>query len=68
MGHTGLTRVLLGARASVKATNKEGSTAMHLAAKQNNVEVVQLIIKLSVPDLLAKDNAGNTPIQLCEKE
>lgn len=66
LGHRALTRVLLDCKASVQATNNEGSTALHLAAKQNNTEVVKLLLNAKDVDLLAKDNAGKMPIQVCE--
>jgi hypothetical protein len=47
--------------------NNDGSTPLHLAAKQNNVAVLQLLVASGTVDLLAKDAEGNTPIQLCEK-
>ena len=62
-----LTRVLLAGGASGTATNNEGSTPLHLAAKQNHLSALQLLVGSGKVDLLAKDTEGNTPIQLCEK-
>lgn len=59
--------MLLAGGASGTATNNEGSTPLHLAAKQNHLSALQLLVGSGKVDLLAKDTEGNTPIQLCEK-
>ena len=54
---------LLGMGASIGFTNKEGWTALHLAAKHGAVPVVDALVDAGA-DLEARSNSGRTPLAL----
>jgi hypothetical protein len=47
-----------------KVVNENGSTAIHLAANNGQVPILQKIWKMFRPDIDQKNNSGDTPLQI----
>lgn len=54
-------RLFLAGGMDIQSHNSSGETALHLAAKNDDAEMVSLLLK-SKPDLNAKDDRGRTPL------
>jgi ankyrin repeat protein len=65
LGQTDMARVLLNARADVKATNKIGQTALHLAGR--HTEVAKLLLAAGA-DVNTRDVYGQTPIDYATRD
>jgi len=64
-GHLGACALLLEAGVNAATTNNLGRNALHVAAAQGKLEIVQM---LATPELLATDdNEGNTPLMSAAK-
>lgn len=46
----------------MNAKNKNGSTPVHLAASNNAVESLKILLSQPTVDVIIKDNNGRTPL------
>jgi hypothetical protein len=60
-GDAATTQVLINSGADVNAKNIGGATALHIAARMNNVDVIETLIKNNAK-INTKDNDGWTPL------
>jgi ankyrin repeat protein len=68
LGDVGEIRSELKMHAPVEAGDHEGCTALHAAAKHNQVEAIQVLVKEGHARVDAKDKDGQTPLHLaCKK-
>jgi ankyrin repeat protein len=51
----------------LSAQDLEGNTALHLAAKAGNIELVKRFVKLAQADVFVKNNEGYTPLDLANQ-
>ena len=56
-------RIALNLKAEVNAKDGNGQTPLHVAARNNSLEVAELLIS-SGAEVNAKDNRGETPLHL----
>ncbi len=63
-GHLDCAELLLSAGASVDIKDQEGDTALHWAAFHNQSAIIQLLARRTKLDLEARNNAGNTAIEV----
>lgn len=61
-GNTARVKELI-TRVSINATNDEGKTPLHEAAKKGDLEIVNSLLNLDI-DINAQDSEGNTPLHV----
>ncbi|CAK9253994.1 unnamed protein product, partial [Sphagnum jensenii] len=61
-GYLDVTKVFLEKGADAKATNKDGNTPLHWAARYGKLEVVKYLVEEKGADAKAANNAGDTPL------
>eukprot|EP00927_Polykrikos_kofoidii_P047477 TRINITY_DN41650_c0_g1_i1.p1 TRINITY_DN41650_c0_g1~~TRINITY_DN41650_c0_g1_i1.p1 ORF type:complete len:461 (-),score=50.09 TRINITY_DN41650_c0_g1_i1:89-1471(-) len=59
-----IVKLLLKMRSAPSVRDAQGSTALHIAAKQGDTRIVKLLAKHGPKDLKARNNKGQTPEQL----
>jgi len=66
-GRSEIVQALLDAGADVQATDNDGNTPLHLAAKSDRVEVISIQLNAGA-DMHAKDGFDRTPIDSTDRE
>jgi ankyrin repeat protein len=62
MGERDAVSLLLAHKADINSRNKEGDTALHLAAFNDHVDVADLLLA-GKADANVRNNLGNTPLK-----
>jgi ankyrin repeat protein len=60
-------QALLDSKADIKARNKDGDTPLHMAAANDQDEVVTLLLTYKA-EVNARNNAGITPLQVAAQK
>ena len=58
---------LLERGANAAATDSEGATPVHLAAALGNLSICRKLTQLGTPNLLCRDNDGNSAVDLAQE-
>ena len=66
-GKTGELKARLSAEESINQQNEQGQTLLHIAALNNDAELVEFLLTLN-PDTEIKDNNGDTPLSAAVKD